>query len=184
MEYNNQTNLRDLKETLGLVEKYSKRFYRYTNILNKGKIEKQEVINLKSILGGHKRNNLTDGEMTEICNKFLYPITPFDDLNKNQLLISKEHTAQGLKYLRSLYLTLKGKRKKVNGLNQLISTDAYYLDAKLVEYVIDNFSHFQFNGFMETFNGYRNTYEPVWLTVAKDGQTFEYVQQFSGYYGG
>ena len=181
----NETNLRDLKETLGLLDKLSKRYHRYANIIDKGFITKQEVTNLKSIFGGCKRNNLNDTEYNQLLDKFAHPLVN-NVGNSNRLLISPEHTEQGLKFLKGLYLTPTGKRKKNSALGMLNDGDGYQLDANLVEHVLAYFSHFQFNGFREerrsSYLYSRDVYTPVWLTVATDGQCFEYEQQFSGFW--
>lgn len=178
----NQMSLSKLKEKMGLVEKVSKRCKRYLAIVGKGFIEKQEVINLRSIFGGYKRNNLTDSEMEKMYNAFLYPIIDMDNVGP-KIVISEDHTQQGLQYLRSLYLTPTGKLKKVNKFDTLESTDSYPVDSFQAIRIIEDFSHFQFNGFMESYTGYGNRceYKPVWTVIAKDGSSFDYVQNFSGW---
>lgn len=181
LEKLHETNHRKLKEKLGLLPTYSKRFHRYMDILVKGLITKQEVISLKAIFGGGKKNNLTDTEVSEMISAYIYPILVLPDNIGHNIKITKEHTEQGLKFLKSLYLTPKGARKKTNRLNELTSTDGYDVNIKEAEDILNNFSHFQFNGFYEDCSYHQTIYKPVWAVIAKDGEFFEYVQEMRGY---
>lgn len=180
MNYDN--SLIDLKAQLGLVKKLSKRYHKYADILAKGFVTKQEIVNLKSILNGHGlTGNLTKLEVSKLTDLHEYMFKC-----PNIIRIESDHTQQGLKFLTSLYKTPTGKTKKNIKLEDLKipDSDVEICNENLIE-LIEDFKEFRYGGFLPgEYNAYRNQYiySPVWEVVSNKGLSFAYVQQFSGFW--
>jgi len=179
LDKTNAISLTSLKESLGIVKKLSKRFHRYANIIEKGFISKQEVITLKSILS----NNGLKGNLTDIEIDKLKDIHVWNGKPEYSVKINDEHTAQGLNFLKGLYKTPTGKLKRICKLDQLDVPNGY-CDNESMMSIIENFKEFRYAGFIENWNGFRETYAPVWEVVSNNGSSFTYVQTFSGFWRG
>ena len=107
-------------------------------------IEEKEINLLK--------NRSNKGEVIEL--NFMY---------NNEIELTKEHTAKGLKFLKSQLYTPTGKER----------TNHFFGHREV--YVIDNFDCFNFNGFYDasTYGGMKNLV-PIYIAFGLDGTNFEY----------
>lgn len=80
--------------------------------------------------------------------------------------ITDEQSQVGIEWLRKVCFTSKGANrasKEVADFNEREFN------------IVRNFSHFEFVGFDESSNGYSSHYAPIYRTLDKDGNYFDYV---------
>jgi len=173
-------SLRKLKEDLGVLPKFSKRYHKYATIADKGFVTKQEIVNLKSILNHHGLvHNLTSHEIKELTDIHEYKGKP-----SKIVRIELDHTKQGLAFLQGLYKTPTGRLKKVNRLSELTIPDGPNDNESMMN-IIENFKEFRYAGFEQSnYNHYSGhySYAPVWEVVDYIGNSFTYCQTFSGFW--
>lgn len=140
---------------------HSSYFRRALELSTKGTLTEREILNIKSVLGGHKRTTLTPTERQELFDyHFGYGCYMWG--------ITKEQTTKGIKWLR-------------RNLKRKVCKDAL---GAYEAYIIERFSHFTFEGFRDMSStvcrqmGYMHL-APVYRVWSHDGEYFDYT-----YYGG
>lgn len=80
--------------------------------------------------------------------------------------ITKDQSDFGLQWLNKICFTSKGKNRDSKMVQDFNSKD---FD------IVRNFHHFEFVGFHEASNGYNSHCAPIYRTIDKDGNYFDYV---------
>lgn len=89
-----------------------------------------------------------------------------DHAYTNPYSITDEQCQFGIDWLKKICFTLKGKNRDTKMVQDFSRGDYE---------IVRNFHHFEFVGFHESSNGYNSHYAPIYRTVDKDGNYFDYV---------
>lgn len=153
--------------------KHSKQFDKYAKLIRSNYMTERDILNLKKLLNGYARSSVTAEEKFELAS-LLYDCVD----ETGGIRITPEQTAKGIAWLKNEYVTPRGVERKHNPFG--------YREIE----VLENFSHFTFDGFYDTGSmymardGYHN-YQPIYSVIAKDGANFQYyMARGSGYNGG
>lgn len=127
------------------TQKLSPTAKKYLAIIESGKIEEGQLIAMKSFLNKNKENrDLIFAAMANIT-----------------LTLSPEQNQKGYDFLMDQWKTATGKERKNNPFG--------YREQAILE----NFSHFELNGWYDAGNAYASYYLPLYECVG-DGTSFEY----------
>lgn len=144
--------------------KTNKQFTKYIELLDQDRLTYRDILNLNKLLNGRAATSLTDDELRAISDKLH---------NRGDYLITPEQTEQGLQFLLNEWKTPRGIERKNNPFG--------FRETNILE----NFSHFVFNGFYDlaTYSqsriGIKNL-TPLYTVKSKEMNTFQYYMAYNG----
>lgn len=154
----------------------SKQFVRYGSLIRSGKLTERDILNLKRLLNGWSRTSVTTEEKEDLNNLL------WEQIDNEGITLTPEQTEKGIKWLRDQWKTPRGIERKHNPFG--------YRE----EEILDNFSHFTFEGFYDDANYYmsrdgHHNYLPIYGVHGKlaDDSTSSfdyYMARGTGYNGG